>query len=125
MSFRCSFHDIDITEKRAKELSFQVEYDLLEFIKSVRDTRYRDWCRAFLKFIINSGKVFLDKLLNATVTTSRLVRIPHSLLDSELQRMDEIEPAVTNSAVIETVVKQTTTGHFQYLKLYIVNRFYL
>jgi hypothetical protein len=91
---RCLFHDIDITEKKSKELAYQVEYDLFEYIKSVKDPRYRNWCRGFLKFIINSGKVFFDKFVSGAAATSRLVRISDRILDSELHKMDEIEAAV-------------------------------
>ncbi|KAI6191756.1 hypothetical protein M3Y97_00262200 [Aphelenchoides bicaudatus] len=91
---RCTFHDIEISEKKAKELSHQVEYDLFEFLKSVRDVRYRNWCRCFLKFLMNSTSVFMEKLVNGTADTARLVRIPDQILDRELHKMDEIEAAV-------------------------------
>jgi hypothetical protein len=107
--FRCSFHDIEITEKKAKELSHQVEYDLFEFLKSVRDMRYRNWCRGFLKFMMNSSSVFLDKLVNNAIDTARLVRIPDRILDTELHKMDEIEP------IVEPSVK---SGNFASVKIY-------
>lgn len=105
-AFSCSFHDIEITEKKAKELSHQVEYDLFEFLKSVRDVRYRNWCRGFLKFLMNSSSVFLEKLVSGSVDTARLVRIPDRILDSELHKMDEIEAAV------ELTVKPGKYAHF-------------
>lgn len=51
-----------------------------------------------MKFLMISGNVFLDKFINGTITTARLVRIPDRLLDSELHKLDEIEPAVEQPA---------------------------
>ncbi|CAD5229428.1 unnamed protein product [Bursaphelenchus okinawaensis] len=87
---RFKFHDIDNTHK-AKELGFQVEFDLFNEFKSVRDERYKTWFRIFIRCVKNCGKAFLDELIHEPYKLSSLVKLNGKTLEDEVQRLDTIK----------------------------------
>ncbi|CAD5234364.1 unnamed protein product [Bursaphelenchus xylophilus] len=90
---RFKFHDIYNTH-RAKELGFQVEYDLFNEYKNVRDENYKSWFRLFIRCVKNCGKTFLDVLIENPLKLSELVKLHGKQLEEEVQKIDTIEAGV-------------------------------
>ncbi|KAI6173526.1 hypothetical protein M3Y98_01090800 [Aphelenchoides besseyi] len=106
LSKRCGFHDINVTEKRVKELCYEIELDLCAAVKNdVKNLHYRTWFKTFTKFLMISGKNSLEKLLNGKVSISSLTKLSSKLLDAELQKLGELEVTEENTSDIEVLLE--------------------
>ncbi|KAI6205326.1 hypothetical protein M3Y94_00779500 [Aphelenchoides besseyi] len=106
LSKRCEFHEITVTEKRVKELCYEIELDLCAVVKNdVKNFHYRSWFRTFTTFLRNSGKMSLEKLLNGNVSISSLTKFASKQLGVELQKLGEPEAAEENTSDIEILLE--------------------